>query len=62
MSANTDVTREPQSPRDEPALLPPVDVIEDAAGHFAAPQKWWLAEAASAKPASVQVSKQKGKK
>ena len=32
MSTNTDVTREPQALRDEAALLPPVDVIEDAAG------------------------------
>ena len=32
MSENTNVTREPRASRDEPALLPPVDVIEDEAG------------------------------
>ena len=32
MSANTDITRELQGPRNEPALVPPVDVIEDTAG------------------------------
>ena len=32
MSAKTDGNRENQASRDEPALLPPVDVIEDAEG------------------------------
>ena len=32
MSDNTNVTRKPETPASEMALLPPVDVIEDAGG------------------------------
>jgi len=32
MSDNTNVTRKPEAPTSEMALLPPVDVIEDAGG------------------------------